>query len=377
MKIMKTNKRQKILIVGAFPPTHRKVFGGQITSSQILLNSSLSKDFKLITVDSSQKSNPAPHFFSRLFFALQRFIKWTAIMIAHRPQVVLLFFASGASAVEKGLMAKLCYIVKTPVIVLPRAEDFITECKNSILTMKTAKYFFGTASKVICQGRKFQMFSEESLGIKKIDAPIINNWTATNELLSIGAKRRECKETNIANLLFMAWVEERKGIFDLVKAIEILNDRCIDFRLTVAGDGSALEAIKSLVKAKNLEKKVKFSGWVSGLEKLNLIKRHDIFVSPSWAEGFPNSLVESMAAGLASVITNVGTIDDVVSDRKEVLLTPPKDPETLADKIQVLILDRKLMNSISRNAHLFAEKEFNTKKSIVKISKIISELIGK
>ena len=67
----------------------------------------------------------------------------------------------------------------------------------------------------------------------------------------------------------------------------------------------------------------------------------------------------------------------MVSDRKEVLLTPPKDPETLADKIQVLILDRKLMNSISRNAHLFAEKEFNTKKSIVKISKIISELIGK
>lgn len=374
---MKNNKGHKILIVGAFPPIHRKVFGGQITSSQILLNSSLSKDFKLITVDSSLKSNPPPHFFLRLFFSLQRFIKWLAMMIAHRPQVVLLFFASGASAIEKGIMAKLCYFVKTPVIILPRAEDFLTDCKNSILTLKTAVLLFGTASKVICQGRKFQIFSEKSLGIKEADAPIIKNWTATNEILNIGAERKECKENGIVNLLFMAWVEERKGVFDLVEALEILNGRYVDFRLTVAGDGSALEEMKDLVKAKKLENKVKFSGWVSGQQKLNLLKDHNIFVSPSWAEGFPNSLVEAMAAGQASIITDVGTISDVVNNGTEVLLTPAKNPEMLADKIQFLISDSKLITSISKNAHLFAKREFNTNKSIIHLSQIISELIDK
>lgn len=374
---MDTVKNQKILIVGAFPKHTGKVFGGQITSSQILLNSSLNTDFKIVTLDSTQKSNPPPHFFIRLLFAAHRFSKWIIILITHRPQVVLLFFASGASAVEKGLMAKLCYLVNIPVIVLPRAEDFITDCRNSLLTRRIAKYLFGTASKVICQGKKFQTFSKEYLGIKKIDAPVIKNWTATSELLSIGAKRREYGQTQPIKILFMAWVEERKGIFDLAQAIEILNDRRVDFRLTIAGDGSALETVKTLIKNKNLKKKVDFTGWVSGEEKLNLFKSHDIFVSPSWAEGFPNSLVEAMAAGLASVVTDVGTISDVVNDGKEVLLTRSKDSETLANKIQLLDFDRKLMNSISINAHLFADREFNANKSIIELSKIISKLINK
>ena len=175
----------------------------------------------------------------------------------------------------------------------------------------------------------------------------------------------------------MAWVEERKGVFDLAKAIEILNNRRVDFRLTIAGDGSALETVKTIIKTKNLENKVDFTGWVSGDQKLNLFKSHDIFVSPSWAEGFPNSLVEAMAAGLASVITDVGTISDVVNDGKEVLLTRSKDSETLADKIQLLDLDRKLMNSISINAHQFANREFNANKSIITLSKIISKLLNR
>jgi len=78
---MEVVKSQKILIVGAFPKHSGKIFGGQLTSSQILLNSSLNKDFNILTLDSTQKSNPPPHFSIRLLFAAHRFVKWIIMQL--------------------------------------------------------------------------------------------------------------------------------------------------------------------------------------------------------------------------------------------------------------------------------------------------------
>ncbi len=63
---------KKVLIVGAFPSKENKIFGGIATSCKILINSSFSKEFELILLDSTQISNPPPKIIIRAYLAFLR-----------------------------------------------------------------------------------------------------------------------------------------------------------------------------------------------------------------------------------------------------------------------------------------------------------------
>ena len=57
-----------------------------------------------------------------------------------------------------------------------------------------------------------------------------------------------------------------------------------------------------------------FAGLKTNEEMLTILQKHDIFLLPSLAEGFPVSLVEAMKAGLVPLVTNwAGAVDELVA----------------------------------------------------------------
>ena len=370
---MKT--KTKILIVGAFPKDGSIIIGGQLTSSKLLIESQISKYFEIVTVDSTQKSNPPPKFIYRLLFASLRFVKWVTMTVIHRPKVVLLFFSSGASALEKGIMTKICNTFNLPVIVLPRAEALITDFDQSLIWKKIIKWCFKDADVIICQGQKFQDFAINKIGFSPDTAPIITNWTATDAVLNIGKRRVYQRSRQTINILFIAWVEETKGIFDLITACETLKKRFSQFKVTIAGDGTALEEARVLVERKSLSNLVDFKGWVHEKDKISLLKKNDVFVLPSWSEGFPNSLIEALSAGLASIVTDVGAIRGIVTHEKEALIIPKQEPLMLASAIERLIEDKASIETIGRAGYDLSKNKFATKKSIDQLITIINKAL--
>ena len=119
-------------------------------------------------------------------------------------------------------------------------------------------------------------------------------------------------EKHLVTFLFLGMLAEPKGIFDLVSTIgenqEIFRGKAI-FEIGGNGDSSHLG---EMISGYGISDIVRYRGWVSGEEKKKLLKKSDVYVLPSYAEGVPISILEAMAYGMAIVATPVGGIPEIV-----------------------------------------------------------------
>ena len=351
----------RLLFVGAFPAPERAVFGGMVTDCRALLRSSLPQRLTLDLVDSTQASHPPPGLLVRLMLAIKRFCGYIGRLERQRPDAVLLFTAAGASVLEKGAMAWYARARGVPALMFPRGGPVLDACRRSAFTRWWVRHAFGGARMVLCQGPTWQVFAREVLGFDRADAPLVPNWTATRELLALGAARRA--HANIVRLLFVGWVDREKGIGELLEACRRLA-ASRQFELLLVGEGNLSQAAEEFVAQHRLERFIRFAGWRMGEELHAAYAQADVFVLPSWSEGLPNALIEAMAAGVACVITGVGSIPDVVHDEESALLIPPRDVVALERALARIIDDAGLRASLGAAAHRIAERDFSVEPAV-------------
>ena len=100
---------------------------------------------------------------------------------------------------------------------------------------------------------------------------------------------------------------------------------------------------------------------------------HDIFVLPSWFEGFPNAAIEAMAAGLSTIITDVGTVSDFFSNDSEALIIEPRSKIELTGALKRLSVDKKLRQKLGRNGFKRVSSEFAVEPAINNLIQVISK----
>ncbi len=367
--------KNKLLIVGGFPPFGLKIFGGVVTSCKALIDSSFSKQFDLILIDSTQISNPPPGGAIRALLALRRFLRFAGQMIARRPNAVLLFTSSGASVLEKGLMAWTSRLFRIPVFVFPRAAVLITTFGSSRYHRFWISCSLKGATHFLCQGPAWQRFATDELGFSKKRAPVIPNWTATNRLFAIGEQRVPKNLEEPLQLLFLGWVEREKGVFELLEACAALAANH-PFTLVIAGCGHAEVEARDFVRTRNLDEIVKFVGWVEGDAKEVLLSESDILILPSWAEGLPNAMIEAMAVKIAVVVSAVGNVPDFITDGKEALLVPPRSVPPLQKAIERLLVDKHFREELAERGQSFARVNFAVEPAVAKLGLVIQEAIA-
>lgn len=367
-----TERRPRVLFVGAFPQPGGSVFGGMVSDCRALMHSTFPQRVELDLFDSTQISNPPPNLPIRCCLALARVIRFVGRFERRRPDAVLLFAAVGGSLVEKGVMAWYARMRGVPALLCPRSGGIIDDSRNSRLTRIWARWAFSGARMVLCQGTAAQTFVADSLGLGQARARVISSWTAVPSLLAIGRARTRAAASSPVRLFFMGWLDREKGVIELLEACRRLgSDR--NFTLELAGEGNVSAIVRGFVTQHGLADRVRLLGWLRGDRVGEALAAADVFVLPSWSEGLPNAMVEAMAARVAIVVSAVGSIPDVVVHMRDALLVPPRDVDALVTALALLIDSKQARESLADEAFATAVARFSVEPAAIALEQAIRE----
>jgi glycosyltransferase involved in cell wall biosynthesis len=144
----------------------------------------------------------------------------------------------------------------------------------------------------------------------------------------------------------VSFPKQEKGSFELIRAFAELpaSDR-EKAELVLAGNGD-LETANQLIADLGMQDKITILSWISPEQRDELLAGADAFILPSYNEGLPMSMLESMAWGLPVIVTPVGGIPEVIIHKENGLLVEPGDKSQLMQAIQDLIQDEDLRISL-------------------------------
>jgi glycosyltransferase involved in cell wall biosynthesis len=134
----------------------------------------------------------------------------------------------------------------------------------------------------------------------------------------------------------IAELHKNKGLEYAIEAVNALPPRfnCI---YVIIGTGEKQQELQALIEKYNLKDKVFLAGFQQNAARL--LRAFDIFFFSSIKEGLPYTLLEAGAAGLPVISTDVGSIADLISDRRSGLLVPSKNPKRLEESLEELLND--------------------------------------
>ncbi len=169
-------------------------------------------------------------------------------------------------------------------------------------------------------------------------------------LIKTSTLRREdfFEKTNEAilqpiKLLYTGRIELAKGLKELVEATEKLNQGGIQTELSIVGweekeDKPVEHFLIALARQLGIEQLVKFPGKKKvGVELNTEYRKADIYVLPSYHEGFPRTIWEAMANSLPVIATKVGGIPFYLENHENALLIDPKNSTEIAASVKALI----------------------------------------
>lgn len=149
---------------------------------------------------------------------------------------------------------------------------------------------------------------------------------------------------------------KKNAIDDVIKSLKYLPS---NIKFLIFGIGEDLEKLKNLAKEINVEDRIKFLGQVDHKDLPKYLHISDVFLRPSLSEGLGNSFLEAMVAGVPVVGTEVGGIPDFLIDRESGLFCEVNNPESIVEKVKLLLENDELRKKIIENGRNLVKKEYN------------------
>lgn len=178
---------------------------------------------------------------------------------------------------------------------------------------------------------------------------------------------RDCHRNDSQPLIIgsLARLVPKKGMDDLIAAINFLHQRNIFCKLHIGGDGKIRSDLETLVKKHSLQDWVEFHGAIDHENVPNWLNKLDIFVLACKADenkdkdGIPVVLMEAMASGVPVVSTAISGIPELIEPNVSGMLAKSGDPHSIAEQIESLLAQTERLPTITAEARRTVVEEFS------------------
>ncbi|HEY1009869.1 MAG TPA: glycosyltransferase [Sphingobacteriaceae bacterium] len=183
--------------------------------------------------------------------------------------------------------------------------------------------FYSRFDKVVCQSDEIRTSVGNSLNLSPDQLVVI-----PNPVIPTTKVKSRTSHQAIKRLIVVARLTRQKG---LERLIDVINDLPRNYTLTIAGAGPLRDELDNRIRRLSLQNRVNLVGLVTNVT--DLIAEHDLFVLPSFIEGFPNVVVEALSVGTPVVAFKVGGISQIITDGFNGYITTQNDLKAFSDNI--------------------------------------------
>jgi len=377
--------KTKILFIGPYPPP----YAGPEMGMKLFLDSSLKDEFQIFFLKTNvRKSNARKARLDfTLFLAFFRFVfSLLYMIIRYRP--ALAYYP--VTATQLGWIGRdiwcqaICRIFHIKCVIHMRGSHFrLNYEKFHSFLKRLVRWSCKSVSIAIVQAERLRKQFEgliiddrikvlyQAIDSSEYDNPDLNNYQR-------------------GKILFLGHLTKAKGYIDLLRCMESVVTSCPEAHFYFAGTirkdepgvffneytGAPLDyenpyILREEIQSGPLNEHYHELGMINGNDLINHLRSADIFVLPSYSEGFSRAMLEAMSVGKPVIYTPVGAHTEVMKNEENGLMSKPGNTGQLSENIERLLRDRNLRCRIAEHNYRYTREMFD----ITVIAKELSNII--
>ena len=244
--------------------------------------------------------------------------------------------------------------------------------RNSGIHDDTQRYINDTewmltyeASEVIVNSNYMKNELQRLFGLPYEKINVIPNGINLSNFIGIERDyefRRQYAMDNEKIILYVGRLVYEKGIQHLIAAMPKVLSNYHDAKLIIAGRGGMMDELRQEASNLGLNDKIYFTGYLDSKQVQKMYKCADVAVFPSTYEPFGIVALEAMLAGVPTVVSDVGGLDEIVTHGVDGMKAYAGNANSIADSITALLYDHQLATNVSKKAKQKVKEQFNWEK---------------
>lgn len=349
--------KQRVLLVGS----SLKVKGGIVSVLKNYVNYEDWNETEIFYVPTHKETNVL----GKVIYFLCGILRIIYTCFVKKIDIVHIHVSERGSFFRKALITRICKRLEKKVILHHHGAEF-KEFYQQLSDKKKAyvsKILEMVDLNIVLSNRLIPMITNIN---EKAKVQVLYNAVHTY------SKNPYNKDAN--KVLFLGRLGERKGTYDLLEAINNLDsnlDPSVMFYL--CGDGE-VETVNKKIDELDIRNRIAHVGWVEKDKKEEYMRNSMINVLPSYNEGLPMTILETMAYGIPNIATNIASIPEVITEGETGFMVEPGDIQALTDRLEEVINDNELRLTISQSSYKFISNHFALKQHIKKLERIYGSI---
>jgi glycosyltransferase involved in cell wall biosynthesis len=167
----------------------------------------------------------------------------------------------------------------------------------------------------------------------------------------------------------------QKGVEYFIRAIPTIAKRYPEAKFVIVGEGWSRDILEAEARASGHNKKIRFTGFASDKEVINLMNSADVLVVPSIYEPFGIVALEGMATGVPVVASKVGGLSEVIEHDRTGFFVYPRAPESIAWGIDRVLSDPDHARWLTDNAREKLHKAYSWEAVAMKTVEVYRKVV--